>query len=133
MSSKVESASGKAIVTTHTASVTAWTSKVYDRLSLTEDEIRRLIERFVGAGILTSEDLNRELHAAACWCRDNPVRAGRRSAWYKFLHRWFSVAEEKQRARIQKPRQRLDRRGAPDDADHAATRAHIERGVQRPF
>jgi len=110
----------------------AWRSQIYSRLQLTQDQLVRLSERFIGAGILTSEDLNRELHKAACWCRDNPVRANRKRNWYKFLNNWFSRAEEVKRSRVQKSGRRSDRRGAPDEHDHEATRTAI-REARRPF
>jgi hypothetical protein len=78
----------------------AWQSAIYPRFSLTQDEITRLMDRFLEPGILTKEDLNHELHKAQCWLRDYPAKAARKRAWYKFFRNWLSLAEDNKRGRI---------------------------------
>lgn len=77
----------------------AWRSAIYPRFTLTQDEITRLMERFIEPGILTKEDLNHELHKAQCWLRDFPAKAARKRSWYKFFRNWLSLAEDNQRSR----------------------------------
>jgi len=85
--------SGKALA------VVAWRSKVYDRFTLTEEDVRRLGDRFLTTGILTKEDIQHELIKAQHWLRDNPAKAARKRCWYKFFRNWLSIAEDNKRAR----------------------------------
>lgn len=76
-----------------------WRSTVYERFTLTEDDVRRIVDRFLTTGILTNEDIRHELIKAQYWLKDNPGKASRRRSWYKFFRNWLSIAEDNKRAR----------------------------------
>jgi len=94
-----------------------WRSTIYPRFSLTQDEIARLMDRFLEPGILTKEDLNHELHKAQFWLHDYPAKAARKRCWYKFFRNWLSIAEDNKRGRAGRQSDGRYKSGAFDRTD----------------